>query len=99
MRFAGTWRRYSNSAMPQLASAATYHLRSARFRRCAYHAKVMKTLDAISSNAVRTTTVFMVYGDVGEMRNGDSGPVLDARRASPRTREETSTPARLHPGR
>src|SRR3954470_8361164 len=38
--------------MPQLRSAATYHGRSARFRRCAYHAKVMKMFEAISRPTV-----------------------------------------------
>src|SRR6185312_5821995 len=46
---------YSKSAMPQLASAATYHARVLRFRRCAYHANVMKRFERISSPAVRRT--------------------------------------------
>src|SRR5215213_7181235 len=56
MRLAGTWSRYSNSAMPQLANAATYHGRSLRFFRCAYQANVMKTLERTSSTVVRRTT-------------------------------------------
>src|SRR2546423_8694812 len=60
MRFAGTCRRYSKSAIPQLTSAATYHLRSPTFFRCAYHAKVMKTLDAMSSGVVRRRIAFIV---------------------------------------
>ena len=56
MRFAGTWSRYSKSAMPQLTSAAITHVRSLRFRRCAYHAKVMNTFEAMSRRTVWTTT-------------------------------------------
>src|SRR5262245_18810195 len=51
MRFAGTCRRYSKSAMPQLASAAIHHGQAARFFRCAYQAKVMNTFEATSSAA------------------------------------------------
>jgi len=49
---AGTCNRYSNSAIPQLANAATYHGRDDRFLRWAYHAKVMKTFDATSRDTV-----------------------------------------------
>jgi hypothetical protein len=38
MRFAGTWSRYSNSAIPQLTSAATHQGRFARVRRWPYQA-------------------------------------------------------------
>src|ERR1700734_2420119 len=55
MRLAGTCRRYSKNAMPQLASAAMNHERSPRFFRCAYHANVIKTFDPISSTIVQTT--------------------------------------------
>src|SRR3954454_14263707 len=55
MRLAGTCSKYSKSAMPQLASAATYHGFEARFFKCAYHANVIKTLDAASSNVVLRT--------------------------------------------
>src|SRR6185437_10199530 len=55
MRLAGTCSRYSNKAIPQLASAATYQGRSERFFRCAYQANVMKTFDPISSSVVGTT--------------------------------------------
>src|SRR2546428_13302680 len=48
MRLAGTWTRYSNSAIPQLTSAATIHGRWLRCLRCAYHAKVMKTFEITS---------------------------------------------------
>jgi hypothetical protein len=36
---------YSNSALPQLINAATTHGRSARFFKCPYQAKVMKTFE------------------------------------------------------
>src|ERR1043165_3789772 len=52
MRLAGTCSRYSNSAMPQLTIAATHHGRSARLRRCAYHAKVMNRFEAMSRRMV-----------------------------------------------
>src|SRR6476469_6265174 len=71
MRFAGTWRRYSKSAMPQLTKAATYHLRSLRFRRWAYQAKVMNTFDSTSSPAVRRIT-----GIVGPLPHGPESEVL-----------------------
>src|SRR5690606_38338250 len=56
IRFAGTWRRYSKSAIDQLTKAAMYQARWLRFRRCAYHAKVMKTLDRTRSPTVFVTT-------------------------------------------
>lgn len=49
---AGTCSRYSNSAMPQLTRAATYHGAVARFFRWPYQAKVMNTLLRMSSNTV-----------------------------------------------
>src|SRR3989344_4714321 len=52
MRLAGTWTRYSNSAIPQLANAATYNWRSFRFLKWAYHANVMNTLDNPSNSVV-----------------------------------------------
>src|ERR1700733_12593662 len=52
MRLAGTCRRYSKSAIPQLASAATYQARPLRFLRCAYQANVMKTFEPIRSSVV-----------------------------------------------
>src|SRR5690348_12340793 len=48
MRLAGTCSRYSNSAMPQLASAAMNQGLPERFLRCAYQAKVMNTFDRMS---------------------------------------------------
>src|SRR5437868_13302755 len=53
MRLAGTWSRYSKSAMPQLTSATTYHDEpSLKNFRCPYHATVMNTLEATSSRIV-----------------------------------------------
>src|SRR5215469_2977088 len=51
--------RYSKKAIPQLATAATYQGRSARFFRCAYHAKVMKTLEARSSSVAEASGVML----------------------------------------
>src|SRR6185436_8312460 len=53
MRFAGTWIRYSNSAMPHDTSAATIQGFARRSRRCAYQAKVMNTFEQTSRSAVR----------------------------------------------
>src|SRR5579863_10596200 len=50
MRLPGTCSRYSKKAMPQLASAARYQGRSARFFRCAYQANVMKTFEPMRSS-------------------------------------------------
>ena len=52
MRLAGTCSRYSNSAMPQLTSAATIQGFWFRCLRCAYHANVMNTFDSVSSTTV-----------------------------------------------
>ena len=52
MRLAGTIDMHSNSAMPQLMSAAINHGLSERFFRCAYQAKVMKQFDAIGMTVV-----------------------------------------------
>jgi hypothetical protein len=52
MRFAGTCTRYSNSAMPQLTSAAMTQGLAAMFLRCAYHANVMNTFEMISRPAL-----------------------------------------------
>src|SRR5690606_23006341 len=54
MRLAGTCSRYSNSAIPQLASAAMNHGRPDRSFRCAYYAKVMKTFESVSSTMAMT---------------------------------------------
>src|SRR5258706_32268 len=51
MRLAGTIRRYSASAMPQLASAAIHQGFADSSFRCAYHAKVMNTFEANSRPA------------------------------------------------
>jgi len=49
---AGTCNTYSNSAMPQLASAAIYQAWCGIVRRCEYHANVMNTLLANSRQIV-----------------------------------------------
>src|SRR5688572_8390113 len=51
MRLAGTISRYSNSAMPQLASAAIHQGLDESSFRCAYQAKVMNTFEAMSRPA------------------------------------------------
>src|ERR1043166_5266238 len=86
IRLAGTWSRYSNRAIPQLASAATYHLRSPRFRKWAYQAKVMKTFDATRSRAVRVKTDGIGgVEESGERANGRTGE-----RANGRTGEQAN---------
>src|SRR5690242_20560048 len=57
MRLAGTWTRYSNSAIPHDTSAATIHGLSRRSLRCAYQAMVMKTFDTTSRPLACATTV------------------------------------------
>src|SRR3954466_1613662 len=53
IRFAGTCNRYSNSAMPQLASATTYHEEpSLKNFRWPYQATVMNTFEATRSRMV-----------------------------------------------
>src|SRR5271169_1217508 len=56
MRLAGTWNIYSTEAMHQLTSAAMYHVLLPKFFRCAYHAKVMKTLEHKSRTVVFSKT-------------------------------------------
>src|SRR5687767_6762069 len=51
-RFAGTWSRYSKSAIPQLISAAMSQPLCRSSLRCAYQANVMKTFDATSRRMV-----------------------------------------------
>src|SRR5688572_3211678 len=63
MRLAGTCSRYSKSAMPQLTSAAIHHGFAESSRRCAYQAKVMKMLEATSSDADTTTVCSCISGD------------------------------------
>src|SRR5487761_2058231 len=73
MRLAGTWNMYSKNAIDQLMTAATYHLRSDRFRRWAYQANVMNVLDRISRPTVLKTIdmpwVFLV-GVADRARHG-----------------------------
>src|SRR3954470_17931236 len=52
MRLAGTCSRYSKSAIPQLANAATYHGRDDKLRRWAYQSNVMKTFEAMRRETV-----------------------------------------------
>src|SRR5690606_3502325 len=52
MRFPGTCSMYSKNAMLQLAIAAMNHGRVLSSFKCAYHAKVMKTLLMDRSNTV-----------------------------------------------
>jgi hypothetical protein len=47
MRLAGTWKQYSNSAMPQLARIAI-HSGALLYLRWPYHAKVMKMFETSS---------------------------------------------------
>ena len=53
MRLAGACSRYSNRAMPQLTRAAMIQGLCARFLRCPYQAKVIKTLLQQSRPMVR----------------------------------------------
>src|SRR3954466_14990595 len=72
MRLAGTMIRYSKSAMPQLAAAATYQGLAWKFFRCPYQAKVMKRFEAASMPAV-TARVCQAGMESGGAR-GKSSP-------------------------
>jgi hypothetical protein len=58
IRFDGTWKRYSNSAIPQLRKAATYHFLLFQFRKCEYQANVMNALEKMSRTAVAKMRAF-----------------------------------------
>src|SRR3954468_888967 len=70
MRLAGTCSRYSKSAIPQLANAATYHGRDDKLRRWAYQANVMKTFEAMRRQTV--TTIVRIDADGNAPRRGDA---------------------------
>src|SRR5436305_13845808 len=70
MRLAGTCSRYSKSAIPQLANAATYHGRDDKLRRWAYQANVMKTFEAMRRQTV--TTMVRIAAD------SNAAPATDA---------------------
>src|ERR1035437_3655684 len=63
IRFAGTWKRYSNSAMDQLTSAATYHAFPRRSLKWAYHANVMNTFEQVSRPVVNNRTRMNTYSN------------------------------------
>src|SRR5437588_10553884 len=65
MRLAGTCSRYSKSAIPQLANAATYHGRDDILRRWAYQANVMKTFEAMRRQTVTTIVRIAADGNAG----------------------------------
>src|SRR5579864_59073 len=73
MRLPGTCSRYSKKAIPQLSSAARYQGRSARLRRCAYQAKVMKTLEAMSSRVADST------GFIGQLSSAGDAQAAQVR--------------------
>src|SRR6266576_1929632 len=77
MRLAGTCSRYSKSAIPQLANAATYHGRDDKLRRWAYHANVMKTFEAMRRQTVMTIVRIVADGNAPPA----SDAVLDAQSA------------------
>src|SRR3989338_9441800 len=70
---AGTWKRYSNNAIPQLTNAATYHWRPFRFLRWAYHANVMNTLDNASNSVVCKITC--IHGPLSRSENPPIPPL------------------------
>src|SRR4051794_32081114 len=94
MRFAGTCRRYSNSAMPHEISAAIHHGLPAKFLRCPYQANVMKRFDRVSSAAQasagcdRTEAANVgMFGRDGASNRGDYRRSAVRRRRSSRDRE------------
>src|SRR3954451_12021337 len=70
MRLAGTCSRYSKSAIPQLANAATYHGRDDKLRRWAYQANVMKTFEAMRRQTVTTMVRIDADGNAGVWDDG-----------------------------
>src|SRR6187431_2345582 len=95
MRLAGTCSRYSNSATPQLASAATYQGRAESSLRCAYQAKVMNTFEATSKSAVRGRT----EDSMGPSCRGRAGRTTRARLARRAAATHPAPHARLRAGR
>src|ERR1700682_5499691 len=65
IRFAGTCSRYSNSAMPQLTSAAIHHGFDDSSLRWAYQANVMKKFDATSNPAHMATVEKCIRASFG----------------------------------
>src|SRR5437879_1053073 len=72
MRLAGTCSRYSKSAMPQLANAATYHGRDDKLRRWAYQANVMKTFEAMRRQTVTRIVRIDTDGNAGARRQSNA---------------------------
>src|ERR1700752_3463378 len=95
MRLAGTWIRYSNSAMPHETSAATIHGFSRRSRRCAYQAKVMKTFEQTSRSAVRTIR-FIRFGVPIATATGNG---LEGMKVTRRTRSDDAERGMAPPDR
>src|SRR3978361_1091299 len=86
MRLAGTCSRYSKSAIPQLANAATYHGRDDKLRRWAYQANVMKTFEAMRRQTV--TTIVRIDEDGNAGVGGKANP--NAAGNPPRQRTSTA---------
>src|SRR5262245_56010782 len=86
MRLAGTWIRYSKSAMPHETSAATIHGFAERCFRCPYQAKVMKTLESTSRKAVSPIFIPDAVPTGARTGKGRDAPALatGASSASPR---------------
>ncbi len=86
MRLAGTCSRYSKSAIPQLTSAATYQALVCMFFRWPYHAKVMNTLEAVSSSAVCIHTGIELRADWSQAGMGgvEGGAVVERVRGEQR---------------
>jgi len=61
IRFAGTCKRYSSRAIPQLTNAAIYHGLAFRFLRCPYQANVINIFDKISKIVVFSMTGMASY--------------------------------------
>src|SRR5262245_21350639 len=94
-RLAGTCSMYSNSAMPQLRTAAIYHGRSDRLRRWAYHANVMNTLEAVNNTTVRSTTEFKAMRPPLWILSALADPRVSGRRQGHRVAVATRTPGYL----
>src|SRR5436305_7270311 len=90
MRLAGTCSRYSKSAIPQLANAATYHGRDDKLRRWAYQANVMKTFEAMRRQTV--TTIVRIEADGNASAPAGRGKAIRGWQSPSRRQSATQVP-------
>jgi hypothetical protein len=99
MRFAGTWSRYSNNAIPHDTSAAIHHGRSARLRRWPYHASVMNTFEPVSRAAQASAGCCRSQEPFMEGRGGKTAIMANGAARAPSTLPGLPAPALTAPAR